>query len=249
MASEENLQVFHRLFGIVFPLRLLGDIVDSSNPASEFVVGNCMGCGSLVRVPVKTKPSVNVRCPRCGETYQLAAFLDNHIPALEIVEDQDLKWTGSGSEQSVDVGEKYQPVTEKDNGRFVVPNYVTKAAVKPSRRRRRSSGVSERGHSEDRKAVAQSRRSRDSSIRSGRSRGHKKRHPLVELMMIFLGGCMSIPVAQLMVWWILGLDPLGVAADVARVIPIVVPADLRESGVIKEPSRQSFSKSLLDKDT
>ena len=65
-------------------------------------------------------------------------------------------------------------------------------------------------------------------------------------MMVILGGCMSIPVAQLMVWWILGLDPLGVAADVARVIPIVVPSDLRESEPItKEP----LSQPVLDKDT
>ena len=195
---------------------------------------------------MKTKANVNVRCPRCGETYPLAAVLDHDIPALEIVEDQEFESSGSVSKRNGNADGKYHPVTEKENGRFVVPNYVTKAAVKPNRRRRRGADASRLNQSEDRETTSESRRSRDNAARSTRSRATKKRHPAVELMMVILGGCMSIPVAQLMVWWILGLDPLGVAADVARVIPIVVPSDLRESEPI---TKDPLSQPVLDKDT
>ena len=40
---------------------------------------------------------------------------------------------------------------------------------------------------------------------------------------------MALPVAQLMLWWILGSDPLGIAPEVSKVVPMVVPPDLREA--------------------
>ena len=61
--------------------------------------------------------------------------------------------------------------------------------------------------------------------------------------MVVLGGLMSLPVAQLMIWWILGSDPLGFAPEVSKVVPFVVPSDLREA----EPAEtDSVTKSTLD---
>ena len=51
--------------------------------------------------------------------------------------------------------------------------------------------------------------------------------------MYLLGGLMALPVAQLMIWWILGTDPIGIAPEISRVIPMVVPPDLREGDPIE----------------
>ena len=44
---------------------------------------------------------------------------------------------------------------------------------------------------------------------------------------------MALPVAQLMIWWILGSDPIGIAPEVSKVVPMVVPPDLREGDSVE----------------
>ena len=124
----------HIPIGFVFSSNLIERAMDSSSQSNDFVVGNCIGCNGLVRVPSNTKASVRVRCPRCGESYLLSAILDHDIPALEVV-DEPIEDTAQTGGVDVDTGAKYQPVTEQENGRFVVPSYLAKAAERKPRRR------------------------------------------------------------------------------------------------------------------
>lgn len=50
---------------------------------------------------------------------------------------------------------------------------------------------------------------------------------MLDVVMVILGGCLSVPVAQLLVWWLIGADPLGLAPHTAKFAPVLVPAALR----------------------
>ncbi len=220
--------------------------MDSSSQSSDFVVGNCIGCNGLVRVPSNTKANVSVRCPRCGEMYLLSAILDHDIPALEVVDEPMADVSPGDGSADINTGSKYQPVTEQENGRFVVPGYLAKAAERKTRRKS-GSQVSESNpvvqKAEASSAREKSRERRTRPERTRQPRTSVKRSPHVEFMMIAFGGLMSLPVAQLMIWWILGSDPIGIAPEVSKVVPIVVPSDLREA----EPAEtDSVTKSTLD---
>ena len=199
--------------------------MERSNSSSDFVVGNCLGCSGLVRIPVNTKAHVRVRCPRCGEMYLLSEIVDHDIPALEIV-DHERSDAAMGESEN-----KYQPVTPKEDGRFVVPGYLAKAAERKSRRKSRSerpgSTVDIQENMDSSSEHSRHRPTRSDRQITSRPRTSRKRNSF-DFIMIVLGGLMSIPVAQMMIWWILGTDPLKIAPDVARIVPVVVPSDLRE---------------------
>ncbi len=215
--------------------------MDSSNQSNDFVVGNCIGCNGLVRFPAQTRAHAMVRCPRCAQTYRLAEILDPDIPALEIVEEPAHLNTATAGSDEAAVSNKYEPMTEQENGRFIVPDYLAKAAErKPRRRSRSNSGVSNSGVSEsdarnqDLDSARERAREQETRVGRGRpSRRSPKRNPFLDFIMYLLGGLMALPVAQLMIWWILGTDPIGIAPEVSRVIPMVVPPDLREGDPIE----------------
>ena len=46
---------------------------------------------------------------------------------------------------------------------------------------------------------------------------------------MLIGALLALPVAQLLIWWVFGKDPLNLGPTVSGVIPAVVPADLQEA--------------------
>jgi len=67
------------------------------------------------------------------------------------------------------------------------------------------------------------------------SRAKHKRRPSrktqqwVEVAKIVFGAFLALPVAQLIIWWGLSVDPLKLAPSVAKAIPFVVPAKVLEA--------------------
>ena len=49
-----------------------------------------------------------------------------------------------------------------------------------------------------------------------------------ELVMIMLGGIISLPITQICVWWLADVDPLALGPPTSRVVPQVVPARFRD---------------------
>ncbi len=67
-----------------------------------------------------------------------------------------------------------------------------------------------------------------------RNERRRRRHsPLLAALPSIFGGLCSIPVAMLLIWFVLGTDPMKVAPTVARYAPWLVPAHLRGNGVNK----------------
>ncbi len=50
----------------------------------------------------------------------------------------------------------------------------------------------------------------------------------LEMTKVILGAMLAIPVAQMLIWWFAGTDPLGVGPVVGKVAPFIVPTEFRE---------------------
>ena len=213
-------------------------------PTDEFVFGNCIKCQGLVRVPVTTRASAQVRCPRCNESFELSEILEQEIPALEVVSDPASSSAPSSIQINTDrtgnAGD-HQPVPKTEDGRFVIPPQLAREAT---RRKRRGSSSSIEGRGETAKT---SRAKSSKSSKSGRrnhafkTRRAPSRNPVLDVVLVIAGGCMSVPVAQLLIWWFLGSDPLGLAPHTARFAPFLVPAELRSAE--PDPSGQEPTQS------
>lgn len=217
----------------------------------------CLSCAKLVKLPADPDPNATVRCPRCEETYPIGSLLASEIPELEIVQDDPSPDSDSSS------GEFSSEVDIDRESRFVVAPALAKGAKRKSRRRRSSSSSSEsesRTPSADRPAGATPSSSSSSNGRSSdsrrsssgnRSRGRRKSKSSresgggFEFAKVILGALLAPPVAQLVIWWGLTLDPLNLGPAVSKIVPAIVPAEFH---AIAEEKKDSDSDTVSDLD-
>lgn len=60
-------------------------------------------------------------------------------------------------------------------------------------------------------------------------RTSRKTQQWIEILKIAFGAFLALPVAQLIIWWGLSVDPLKLAPTVAKAIPFIVPAKVLEA--------------------
>ena len=106
-----------------------------------------------MRVPVDTNPMSTVKCPMCDASFELALMIEGVVPSVELIDenlpktDTPEKTISRKSVNAIDTPElfhvksqqDYTPITEKKNGKFVVPKQLAKGVKKKKKRRRRSS--------------------------------------------------------------------------------------------------------------
>lgn len=225
-----------------------------SGVASTFV--KCLGCAKLVRLPAGPDPNAMARCPRCGETYQIGELLDSEIPELEVLGTKSQSSSAGPSIVSFESKNENAPaesIPKDEFNRFVVAPALAKGAKRKKRRRSRSSSGSkspgavkpivEQSDRSERGSSSGSSRS-SSSSRSSRRLPRKADSGFVEVVKIIFGAMMAPPVAQLVIWWVLGLDPLGLGPATSKFVPPLVPATFHaeelngeaEKGAKKETS-------------
>ena len=313
----------------------------NQNPQqTDFVLGTCPHCQKVVRIPVTavtSQSSSQVGCPICSKSFELASVLEEMIPAVKVVDDEPTSEapiappTQAKKPQRINAidtpelfhsisKEDYEPITEKKNGRFVVPDLLSKGIDKKKKkkrksRRRRSSDDpdvarslaklkentastslepaqqydSNRDESERREDETSERKSSRKKSRSGsqgRSSSRKrsqstrssnkvrtsqglgntilaiprrfrrmfknnlssdseKESTTGDMIMLALGAMIAIPMLHLVLWWLAGLDPLGLAKPTSRIVPFLVPRSLKTdtdatTTVPAEPSKQTI---------
>lgn len=130
--------------------------MSSTQPERPMILGNCISCNGLMRVPVTTDVSHVACCPHCEKRFPVQQLIASAIPAAEIIEGE--------------VAEDYTPVVDrvrepadenvvKPRTKFQVPKQIYNGAKHRRRRRRRSRDSDERKE----QAVKESERSRVSS--------------------------------------------------------------------------------------
>jgi hypothetical protein len=223
----------------------------AKNKTESVIIGNCLDCRGLVRIPATVDAKSTVRCPHCGESYPLQQILIEAVPELELVANESL----SNADQKVEDEKKTEPPREK----FVVPVQLSKGAKRPNRRGNRSRSMSERGESSrgetsrrrsaerpkrneeiettaGRVGSAKSAVARPGSPRSERTtttpRSRSKTtiaqaSTFSETTKILIGGLLAFPIAYLLVFWVFHQDPLNLGPAISRVAPFAVPANLR----------------------
>jgi len=123
------------------------------------ILGNCISCNGLMRVPVTTDVTHVARCPHCETGFPVQQLIASAIPAAEIIE-------GEVAEDFTPAVDRVRETNEEDDGvkprtRFEVPKQLYNGAKFRRRRRRRSR------ESDERKEQAVKDKERASSSRPG----------------------------------------------------------------------------------
>ena len=228
----------------------------SANNPTPVVVGNCVSCNGLVRVPTSVNANSTVRCPHCSGMFKLVEVLNESIPELVVEDSQAVE---IDDRPYIDrIAEKEKNLSQNDGKKirekFVVPTQLSQGA-KRKRRHRRSKSKPKRqskqpeianGTPDSQFAMAQTDtdqipeistgdRSSDSprpvsqSSRRRHSRTtRKKKKAIVELIQIICGGLLAFPVAYLLLMWGLGIDPINIGPALGSVVPGIVPEGIRQ---------------------
>lgn len=212
----------------------------SQGQSGSLILGNCLSCQGLVRVPAKAPSDSMVRCPHCSESYRLAQIIDQAVPQLEIVADAKPEPVVARVDQVL--------INERES--FVVPPQLSKGARRSGRRRsnsgssseRKRSGESSRNGERDTAARSKSSPSGGNGVpsfaTSSRRPKTSTRNPTVEMIKVVVGGLLAIPIAYMLVLWVFQQDPINVAPKINQVAPFLVPAALREEAIESEKSAE-----------
>ena len=169
----------------------------------------CPECDGNVRIPVGVSRSAIVRCPRCEHEFNLGDWLEEWVPVLEVVSDEDIG--DSDVVLAIDVPKSdrtFEPINKVSDVRVAKPRFNSEAsAVNRASSKKRS--------------TSSRRKKRKSSSLSA------KKDPKGEMIKMVLGGLLAIPVAQMIIWWGLHTDPLKLAPAVDRVFPYILPGSLQ----------------------
>ena len=220
-------------------------------PASPFkmtkssvgqIITQCPKCASLVYLPPVVSTRTMLRCPKCQFQYSLESILPTDVPELQIVTgndsaEQQLHEQSEGANNS---GPEIIPVSTK----FEVPSILRYGSRRrrPSNEEREKNEASEQTETSEVQQVASSGVS-GNSVTDAPSISHRQRvrrssrhhrhefdgrpNGALEVFKVVVGAVMALPVAQLIIWWGLGLDPLGIGPRVGRIVPPLVPRAIR----------------------
>lgn len=132
--------------------------MSSTQPERPMILGNCIACNGLMRVPVTTDVSHVACCPHCEKRFPVQQLIASAIPAAEIIE-------GEVAEDYIPVVDRVrEPVDEnavKPRTKFEVPKQIYNGAKHRRRRRRRSRSSDERKE----QALKEAERSRSSGAK------------------------------------------------------------------------------------
>ena len=145
-------------------------IESESQTPPQYVIGHCLSCSSPVKVPTNASPEKKAKCPNCQTVFPLRDILDQFVPMLEIIGDDDSESLRPNNDDTpiVDQIRDYSNVADnKPRDKFVVPNQLAAGAKRKRRRRSRESSSDRTGS--DRSS------SSSSSNRSGSDRSSSSR--------------------------------------------------------------------------
>lgn len=195
----------------------------------------CPQCGHFVRLPVLVSMSAHVRCPLCHHSYALRSVLPIDIPELELMVQGE--WSGKSDSfpdlaaRSASSNSSERPIPVAD--RLSIPEVLQRGTKRRGHRRpQRELGDAAGSHvaSLDPQEMADISPTdrRDYPRRPVGRRRKATSSSSLELVKVMVGGLLALPVAQLIIWWALGLDPFRMGPAVGRYVPFIVPSRLAE---------------------
>lgn len=167
-----------------------------------------------------------MRCPLCSEEYLLDDALKALPPLLVVVDDPE-----SGSSEVLLKPSHVVLVTSVADEAAEIPALVSDEQPDEFSLQREAPAAAPAFNFESGSAVSVAR---PTSVAARPCARRKESGPIRMLVQTVGGGLMGLIIAQLILWWMPGgwanenRDPAGLAKKVAKYVPAIVPASLRE---------------------
>ncbi len=219
----------------------------------DALITTCPACNQLAQLPAAISIESVVQCPTCKSRYPVRAVLPDDVPELTVVSadgEQVFGPVGTGPRQPLaGMGETVKAVEPPPPvviGRLEVNEILRNGARRKRNRGQRRESPSTSQESDPVQPLGPPRRKPHHSRSSGSSAGEKwdrivknesrVRNPQLEVAKVLVGALAALPVAQLIIWWLMGLDPFHMAPTVQKYLPSLVPPSLRQETESEENS-------------
>ena len=191
----------------------------------ESLVTSCPQCTAVVSLPSIISVEAIVRCPICHHKYPIRSVLPESIPQLELVIDsQDFEVENESVDGLFSDSNNSESLLGLE--KLTVPDVLKNGAKRRKRVHREPQTELTIGEAvEDSQAEPAIEKPR---IRSRHRSISRKNRKLIEVAKIVMGALLALPVAQLIIWWGLGSDPIQIGPSVGKAAPFLVPQKLRE---------------------
>lgn len=220
----------------------------------DALITTCPACNQLAQLPAAISIESVVQCPTCKSRYPVRAVLPDEVPELAVVSaDGDPMFGPPGAGTRTENVKAPEPPAPVVIGRLEVNEILRNGA---RRKRNRGSRPESQPVSREERSVQplgpplrrKTKRSNSSSAGANWDRLVKNesriRNPRLELFKVLVGALAALPVAQLIIWWVMGLDPFRMAPMVRKVVPAIVPPSLRQ-----EPESDATSSASPEPET
>jgi hypothetical protein len=168
----------------------------------------CPGCSRSLVLVSEVSMDATLRCANCGDCFVLRELIESQFGYWEVISDPvtaaiPLRPVSPADDIESPVGQPVEPVREAVD--------------------EQSMGLEEALPKQDNKVDW----SKLEPIGPARNVRRRRKSSWTSMVPVILGGFASIPVALLMIWYLLGTDPLKLAPSVSRYFPWIVPTQMR----------------------
>jgi hypothetical protein len=217
----------------------------------DALITTCPACNQLAQLPAAISIESVVQCPTCKSRYPVRAVLPEDVPELTVVSADGEQLFGpmgtgprppqAGMGETARAEDPPQPVVI---GRLEVNEILRNGARRKRNRSQRRESPSTSQESDLVQPLGPPRR-KPHHGRPGRSSAgetwdrivkneSRVRNPQLEMVKVLVGALAALPVAQLIIWWVMGLDPFHMAPAVRQYLPALVPPSLRQEAESEE---------------
>jgi hypothetical protein len=186
-------------------------------------VAPCPHCGDSVTVPARARPTSRVRCPLCTSEFTLDDMLSKLPPALELLDEPAGAWHEGGLHAAQAGGDDDVATLVADGSH----DDIGIAEAEPRAERPTYLGEETTTETAPRKLKTAPRPKKP------------QKNMVLEVVKVVLGGLAAIPIAQLILWWAAGTDPMETGPIIAKYVPAVVPQKFHKSEAQKDKEERA----------
>ena len=167
----------------------------------------CPGCHRTLVLAADASLKAVLRCRHCSHQFVLGEMIDSELGFWEVVDDPQApepKLAPSSNAEGASKNGNPDADLSVEDSEYVSPQALLKKQA-------------------DKKNVDWSKFEPNTHEQFERMR-RKNKSPIWSTLSVLLGGLASLPIATLLIWHLLGKDPLQMGPVVGRYVPWIVPA-------------------------
>ncbi|MGI9519985.1 MAG: hypothetical protein ACR2NP_23220 [Pirellulaceae bacterium] len=190
------------------------DILKAAEPVP------CPECAEMFLLPEGMDASTSLACPHCDEEITGKQIMENLLPTAAIVKNSVTTESAESdtlSESAPQIDQTTTTGSSKISHPFDEQSYTIPKPLKTAQRRTSS-------------------RYPQRKKKSRKKKKDEKPSGFGELWRIGLGFLLALPIAQLVLWWVFTVDPIGIAPQVHKYAPFFLKEVVPKSVYRPEPT-------------